>query len=83
MLDQEHRTPQNMRAVFDRLRQLATEDRVSVFMSKKGQPVESVTPPDPAFMRLYLERVLGPVKDLEPDLADAPEAVLRWYAERN
>lgn len=83
MLDAEHRNPENMRKVFRRLKNLATKDRVRTFIDKKGEAHTSVTPPDAAFMKLYLERVLGPVKDLEPDLSDAPDAVLRWYAERN
>jgi hypothetical protein len=81
MLDEEHRNLENMRMVFDRLRTLATEDHVKVFMSKKGEPVESIETPDPAFMKLYLERVMGPVKDLDIDLSDASEETIRYLAE--
>jgi len=81
MLDAEHRNPENMRAVFTRLKELATEDMVSTWTDKDGNDHESRRPPDPAFMKLYLERVMGPVKDLEADLGDAPEEVLRWLTD--
>jgi hypothetical protein len=32
-------------------------------------------------MKLYLERVLGPVKDLEIDMTDWPDEVVKWWAE--
>lgn len=67
LLDAEHRNVENMRKVFDRLRSLATEDIVRVYMAKDGQPVEDRQPPEPAFMKLYLERVIGPVKDVSDD----------------
>jgi hypothetical protein len=78
MLDDEHRTVENMSRTFDKLRSLATEDRVRTVITKKGDAIEIVTPPDPAFMRLYLERVMGPVRDLEPDLSDAPDEVINY-----
>ena len=82
MLDAEHRTPDNMREVFTRLKELAMEDMITAHTDEKG--VEHVTrrPPNPAFMSLYLERTLGPVKDLDIDLSDAPVEVVRWWAEK-
>jgi hypothetical protein len=63
MLNDRHRTAENMRGVFDQLLVLAVR-------GEKG---------DAAYMKLYLERVLGPVKDLD-DLDDLlkdapPEAI--------
>jgi len=82
MLDAEHRTPDNMREVFTRLKELAMEDIITAHTDEKG--VEHVTrrPPNPAFMSLYLERTLGPVKDLDIDLSDAPVEVVRWWADK-
>ncbi len=81
MLDAEHRTLENMREVFAQLRVLATENVISRWTDKDGNEHESNEQPNPAFMKMYLERTLGPVKDLAIDLADAPDEVLRWAAE--
>ena len=81
MLDAEHRNPENMRAVFDRLRALALGEVVTVATPDGSADVELHA--EPAFMKLYLERVMGPVKELEPDLADAPDEVLRWFVDHN
>lgn len=68
MLNAEHRTAANMRKVFAELKMLALR-------GDKG---------DAQYMKLYLERVLGPVKDvedLERVLADAPPEVVTWIRE--
>jgi hypothetical protein len=62
MLDKEHRNVANMKQVFDMLRLLAL----------RGEPG------DAAYAKLYLERVLGPVKELEIDLTDAPPEVVAF-----
>jgi hypothetical protein len=82
MLDAEHRTPDNMREVFTRLKELAMEDMITAHTDEKG--VEHVTrrPPNPAFMALYLDRILGPVKELKIDLSDAPDEVVAYLAEK-
>jgi hypothetical protein len=67
MLDEQHRNVENMRRVFERLRELALDDVTRTFMDRKGDVHVQAEPPDPAFMRLYLERVLGPVKDVSDD----------------
>ena len=82
MLDAEHRNPENMRAVFDRLRALALGEVVRV-PGDGDEPDQVQLRAEPAFMKLYLERVMGPVKELEPDLADAPDEVLRWFVDHN
>lgn len=81
VLDAEHRTVENMREVFAQLRALATENVITRWTDKDGNEHESQRQPNPAFMAMYLDRVLGPVKDLAVDLSDAPEEVLRWAAE--
>lgn len=83
MLDEEHRTVENIREVFAQLKAMALEAVITRHTDKEGNTTESIKQPNPAFAAMYLERVLGPVKDLEPDLADAPPEVLRYYAERN
>lgn len=65
MLNDKHRTVDNMRGVFDQLLALAVR-------GDKG---------DAAYMKLYLERVLGPVKDLDDLdelLKDAPPEAIEF-----
>jgi hypothetical protein len=65
MLNDRHRAVENMRGVFDQLLALATR-------GSKG---------DAAYMKLYLERVLGPVKDLDDLdelLKDAPPEAIEF-----
>jgi hypothetical protein len=85
MLDDEHRTTDNIREVFTRLKELAMEDMITAHTDEKG--VEHVTrrPPSPEFMKLYLDRILGPVKALisDEDLADAPDEVIEWLRRVN
>lgn len=80
MLDQEHRTVGNMREVFRRLKALALGEVVRV-VDKDGN-VDVELKADSRFMALYLDRVLGPVKDLEIDLSDAPKEALSYLAEK-
>lgn len=83
MLDAEHRNVDRMREVFARLRFLAMGEPVVV--EHKGQQVRIELKAHPEFMRLYLERLMGPVKELIPDdlLLDAPEAVIDWLRRQN
>lgn len=85
MLDEDHRTVENLRDVFGRLKELAMEDMITAHTDDKG--VEHVTrrPPSPEFMKLYLDRIIGPVKQLlsDDDLADAPDAVIEWLRRLN
>lgn len=76
MLDAEHRTAENMRLVFGRLRVLAMGEAVEVQHKDGTIVVKLKAVPD--YMRLYLERVMGPVKDLEIDWGSAPEEALVW-----
>lgn len=76
MLDGEHRTVDNMRQVYNRLKFLALGEPVEVMF--RGAVVRIELEADPAFMKLYLERVIGPVKELEVDLSDAPPDVLEY-----
>lgn len=79
ILDEEHRTPEKAREVFGRLRSLAMDDVTRVFFDKDGEPHESVEQPNPAFMKLYLERVWGPVKAV--DDAQVDKAVRERFEE--
>lgn len=81
MLDDDHRTVDNMREVFARLKALALGEVVEVPIPGGEGETRIELRAEPAFMKLYLERTLGPLKDLEPDLGDAPQEVLRWLAE--
>lgn len=62
-LDDDHRTVENMKEVFAQLRALATENVITRWVDKEGNEHESNRQPNPAFMKLYLDRVLGPVSE--------------------
>jgi hypothetical protein len=81
MLDTEHRNVPNMREVFCRLKALAMGEVVSVMVPGGDGETMIELKADPAFMKLYLERVLGPVKDLEIDMSDWPDEVVKWWSE--
>jgi hypothetical protein len=77
MLDEDFRNVDKMREHFKRLEKLAFDDQTRTVMGKYG-PCDITEPPNPAFTKLYLERVLGPVKEIEPDLSDAPDEVIDY-----
>jgi len=80
MLDAEHRTVANMREVFLRLKALALGEIVHV-VDREGN-VDVALKADARFMALYLDRVMGPVKDLEIDLSDAPTEALLYLRDK-
>lgn len=80
MLNADHRTAENMRQVFARLRVLAMGEVVEVAHRDGTVIVQLKAIPD--FMRLYLERVLGPVKEVAIDLSDVPDDELRVLREK-
>jgi hypothetical protein len=79
MLDEEHRNVEKMRETFGLIRQVAHGVDEPVFF--KGEVCGHVRKYDGAWMTLYLNRVLGPVQELEVDLTDAPDEVVRWWAD--
>ena len=79
MLDDEHRTPEKMRETFALIRQVAHGVEEPVFY--QGAVCGAVMKYDGAWMNLYLRRVLGPEREIEVDLTDAPDEVLRWWAD--
>jgi hypothetical protein len=80
MLDAEHRTVDQMRETFALLRHVAHGVDEPVFY--QGVVCGSVRKYHAAFMDLYLNRVLGPVKDVKIDLSDAPDDVLAYLADK-
>lgn len=80
MLDAEHRTVENMREVFGRLKALALGELIHVTDREGNVDVELKA--DSRFMALYLDRILGPVKDVPIDLSDVPEEELRVLREK-
>src|ERR1043166_4265183 len=69
MLDSEHRDVEKMRETFALIRKVAHGVEEPVYY--KGEIVGHVLKYDGGWMELYLNRVLGPVKDLKVDLTDA------------
>lgn len=80
MLDEEHRTVENMRPVFARLKFLALGEPVEVTF--RGAVVRIELKADAAFMSLYLDRVLGPMARGQIDLSDAPQEVVDYLAHK-
>lgn len=80
MLDAEHRTVEQMRETFALIRKVAHGVDEPVFY--KGEVVGQVRKYDGAWMELYLNRVIGPVRELKIDLTDAPEEVVRFLADQ-
>lgn len=74
MLDEEHRGVDRMREVYGRLRALALGELVTI-VGKDGE-VRITLAADPAFMKLYLDRVLGPVRARDDELDSAVESKL-------
>lgn len=74
MLDEDHRGVEHMRPVFARLRALALGEVVTV--TGRDGDVDIELKADPAFMKLYLDRLLGPVKARDAELDDAIEGKL-------
>lgn len=80
MLDAEHRTVEQIRETFRVLREVAHGVNEPVFY--KGVICGEKRVYSSAHMEIYLNRVLGPVKELKIDLTDAPDEVVRFLAER-
>lgn len=76
MLDAEHRNVEQMRETFALIRQVAHGVDEPVFY--QGVVCGHVRKYNSAWMELYLARILGPVKDLEIDLSDAPPEVVAF-----
>jgi hypothetical protein len=69
MLDAEHRTVENMREVYGRLKALAMGELVTV-MDEDGE-VTVTLKADARFMAIYLDRLWGPVKLVDDHRVDA------------
>lgn len=80
MLDAEHRTVENLRPVYAKLREVAMGVVKNVWHKGIvcGQEIEYSA----AFMDLYLNRVVGPVQEIKVDLSDAPDEVVRYLSEK-
>lgn len=86
MLNKEHRNVEALRPLMARLRALAMGEAIPVAVQGEHGMIElqAKLVADPAFMKLYLDRVLGPVKVQEEmiDLSDAPAEVLHYLLQR-
>lgn len=80
MLDEEFRGVDHMREVYTRLRALALGELVTV-VGKDGEVTVELQA-DPAFMKMLLERLQGPVTAPPIDLTDVPEEELRVLREK-
>jgi hypothetical protein len=63
MIAKEHASPEGMREVFARLKALAMGEMIRV-VSDDGE-VSIQLRCKPEYMRMYLDRVLGPVRDVD------------------
>lgn len=75
MLDAEFRTPETIREALTACKKYA-------FTHETGTDVDGhevmLRGPDAGFAKIFFDRVLGPVKELEADLSDAPAEVLEY-----
>lgn len=79
MLDAEHRPVDKMREVYETLRKVALGVKREIYW--QGVVVGAEIEYSSSFMDLYLNRVVGPVKEIKADLSDAPEEVIAWLSE--
>lgn len=83
MLDAEHRTVEQLRPVFDLIRKVAMGVEKGIYF--KGMRVDTEIVYDAGWMALYLNRVLGPIREILSDeevedlLKDAPDPVIDWW----
>lgn len=83
MLDDEHRTLDSLRDVFNLVKKVAMGVERGVYY--KGVQVAVEMEYDAGWMALYLNRVLGPIREIATDdeieelLRDAPEPVIEWW----
>jgi hypothetical protein len=82
MLDAEFRDVASIREAFTVLRKLALQGVTNDVFDKEGAVCGSKTTHHPAYMEMFLNRLMGPVKDLEIDLSDAPEEALSYLREK-
>lgn len=77
MLNQEFRTPETIRECLTRCKELGFAE--TEIRSDKDGTEFVLTKADAAFANLFLNRVLGPVKELEDiDLSNAPPEALAF-----
>lgn len=83
MLDEEHRSVDSLREVFALVKRVAMGVERAVYY--RGMKVAAEVEYDAGWMTLYLNRVLGPVREIASDdeieelLKGAPDPVLNWW----
>lgn len=83
MLDEEFRSPEQLREVFTMLRELALNGVSSpIVNAKTGEITGTKVTYHPAYMEMLLERLMGPVRDLDLDLSDAPTEALTYLRDK-
>lgn len=82
MLDAEFRDVASVREMFQVLRKLALQGTTNDVFDKEGSVCGEKTTFHPAYMEQLFNRLLGPVKDLEIDLTDAPKEALDFLREK-
>jgi hypothetical protein len=82
MLDAEFRDVASVREMFTVLRKLALQGFTNDVFDKEGSRVGEKTTYHPAYMEQLFNRLLGPVKDLEIDLSDAPIEALTYLRDK-
>jgi fructose-1,6-bisphosphatase/sedoheptulose 1,7-bisphosphatase-like protein len=73
--------PKKIRDIEAAILKAETPERVTEVINAMRLMALSGEKEAPAAAKVYLERVLGPVKDLDIDLSDASEETIRYLAE--
>lgn len=75
MIDSEFRTPETIREALTACKTYGFSHETGV-NSEGGEIM--LRGPDAGFAKIFFDRVLGPVKEIETDLSDAPPEVLEY-----
>lgn len=82
MIDAEWRTVEEVRTGFLTLRDLAFNGVRNPVFNGKGDVVGEKVTHHPAFLEMWFNRILGPVKELDLDFSDAPDGWLEYTRDK-
>lgn len=82
MIDGEFRTVEDVRRGFLVLRDLAFNGVSNPVFSSRGVPIGEKVTHHPAFLEMWFNRIMGPVKELDLDFGDAKPEWLEYMRDK-
>lgn len=82
MIDAEYRTVEDVRQGFLVLRDLAFNGVRNPVFSSRGVPLGEKVTHHPAYLEMWFNRILGPVKELDLDFSDATDDQLNYLRDK-